>query len=74
MDAYSSFLARKLSEMIKEKREEYLRPLLQGRAADYPDYKARAAYLQALADVEEWLDQINAEEDKDGRGPFARAS
>jgi hypothetical protein len=74
MDATSVFLAKKLTEMIMEKQTEMLRPLIQGQASDFPDYKKRAGYLQALGDVMDWIEDISAEEDKEGRGPLARAS
>ena len=74
MDATSIFVARKLTEWIEDKRKEELRPLINGAAADFPDYKKRAGYLKALADVEEQIKRINAEEEDQGRGPFARAS
>jgi hypothetical protein len=74
MDATSVFLAKKLSEMIMEKQTEMLRPLIRGQAADFPDYKKRAGYLEALGDVMDWIEKISAEEDKEGRGPLARAS
>jgi hypothetical protein len=74
MDAMSIFVARKLHELIEAKEREMLRPLIQGSATDYPDYQKRAGYLRALGDVRTWIDEINAEEDDQGRGPFARAS
>lgn len=74
MDAMSVFVAKKLTEMIEAKQKEMLRPLIQGAATDFPDYQKRAGYLKALGDVIEWIDQINAEEDDQGRGPLARAS
>jgi hypothetical protein len=74
MDATSIFVARKLVELIEAKQKEMLRPLIQGAATDYPDYKKRAGYLAALEDVIKWIGEINAEEDDQGRGPFARAS
>jgi len=74
MDAYSNFLARKLTERIQEQQRSRLRVLIQGVAQDFPDYKFRAGYLQALTDVENWIGEINAEEDDQGRGPIARAS
>lgn len=74
MDAMSVFVARKLVEMIDAKQTEMLRPLIQGQAADFPDYQKRAGYLRALGDVRLWIDEINAEEDEQGRGPIARAS
>lgn len=73
MDATSIFVARKLTEMIDEKQRELLKPLIQGAAADFPDYKRRAGYLHALEDVKTWIAEIDAE-DEQGRGPFARAS
>lgn len=74
MDATSIFVARKLGEMIEAKQREMLRPLINGQATDYPDYQKRAGYLRALEDVKSWIDEISAEEDDQGRGPFARAS
>ena len=63
MDALSSFLGRKLLERIEARRAEYLRPLLNGQATDYPDYKGRVGYLKALADVEEMIEAIRLDED-----------
>jgi hypothetical protein len=60
--------------MIEAKQTEMLRPLIRGQAQDFPDYKKRAGYLEALGDVIEWIGEINAEEDNEGRGPLARAS
>jgi hypothetical protein len=74
MDASSIFLANKLVEMIEEKQKEMLRPLINGAATDFPDYQKRAGYLRALGDVINWIGEINAEEDSEGRGPLARAS
>jgi hypothetical protein len=74
VDATSIFVAKRLTQMIEEKQQAMLRPMIQGAAADFPDYKFRAGYLQALGHVIEWIGEINAEEDDQGRGPFARAS
>lgn len=63
MDAASIFLARKLIETIEEKQREMLRPLVRGQALDFPDYKKRAGYLEALSDVMGWIEQINTEEE-----------
>jgi hypothetical protein len=67
MDAGSLFLGRKLIERIESSRMEYLKPLINGQAADYPDYRARAAYLRALADVQRWISEIDAEEEERDR-------
>lgn len=64
MDAASIFLARKLIEIIEQKQQEMLRPLIRGQAVDYADYRKRAGYLEALGDVMGWIEQINAEEDE----------
>jgi|HubBroStandDraft_4_1064222.scaffolds.fasta_scaffold00193_9 hypothetical protein len=74
MDAMSIFVAKKLTERIEAKQKEMLRPLINGAAADFPDYKKRAGYLEALGHVLEWIEQIDNEEDDQGRGPLARAS
>jgi hypothetical protein len=74
MDATSIFLARKLTEIIEAKQQAMLRPLIQGAATDFPDYKKRAGYLEALGHVLEWIEEIDAAEDDQGRGPLARAS
>lgn len=74
MDAMSVFVAKKLTEMIEAKQKEMLRPLINGSATDFSDYQKRAGYLKALGDVIEWIDEINATEDDQGRGPLARAS
>lgn len=74
MDATSIFLSRRLTEIIEDKQRVMLRPLIQGQALDYSDYKKRAGYLEALGHVLEWINEISAEEDNHGRGPLARAS
>jgi hypothetical protein len=74
MDATSVFLANKLIERIEAKQKEMLRPLINGAATDFPDYKKRAGYLEALGHVIDWIGEISAEEDEHGRGPIARAS
>jgi hypothetical protein len=74
MDAMSIFVAKKLTERIEAKQKEMLRPLINGAAADFPDYKKRAGYLEALGHVLEWIEQIDNEEDDQGRGPLAAAS
>lgn len=74
MDAMSIFVAKRLTEMIEDKQREMLRPMIQGAAADFSDYKFRAGYLSALGHVLEWMGQIDNEEDEQGRGPLARAS
>jgi hypothetical protein len=70
MDAWSNFLGRKLSEQIQLRREEYLRPLILGQATDYPDYKQRTGYLNALADVERMMAEIKTDEDRKLDGAF----
>jgi hypothetical protein len=69
MDALSNFLGRELVKRIEEKRTAYLAPLIGGQAADYPDYRARASYLRALADVLTMIEDINLEEH---HGPFSQ--
>jgi hypothetical protein len=74
MDAMSIFVAKKLTEMIEDKQREMLRPMIQGAAADFSDYKFRAGYLSALGHVLKWIEEIDNQEDDEGRGPLARAS
>jgi hypothetical protein len=71
MDALSNFLGRELMKRIETKREEMLKPLVMGQAADYPDYRARAAYLKALADVHKMIEDIDLDGDRRPDG-FAR--
>lgn len=55
-------------EMIEAKQAEMQKPLLQGQAIDYPDYRARAGYLRGLADVVSWMMEITmADNEKDIR-------
>lgn len=70
MDAASNFLGRKLKEGLALKREEMLRPLLNGSATDYADYKNRVGYLKALVDVEEMIAAISLAEDRRVYGAF----
>lgn len=70
MDAMSNFLGRKLTEAIRARREEFMRPLLSGQASDYPDYKARTGYLKALADIEQMIVAVSADEDRRLHGAF----
>jgi hypothetical protein len=56
MDAMSIFVAKKLTERIEAKQKEMLRPMIQGAAADFPDYKFRAGYLSALGHVLKWIE------------------
>ena len=67
-----SYLAGKLIEEIAKLREEYLRPLINGQATDYPDYKARTGYLKALHDFEQLIIRISGEEDRRIHGSFGR--
>jgi hypothetical protein len=70
MDMVSAILGRKLLEEIAHLREEYLRPLVNGQASDYPDYKARTGYLKALYDFEQMIVRISSEEDRRLHGSF----
>jgi hypothetical protein len=70
MDMVSGLLARKLMEEIGHLREEYLRPLVNGQASDYPDYKSRTGYLKALHDFEQMIKRISNEEDRRVHGSF----
>jgi hypothetical protein len=70
MDGPSSILGRKLMDEIAQLREEYLRPLVNGQASDYPDYKSRTGYLKALHDFEQTIIRISAEDDRRLHGAF----
>lgn len=63
LDASSLYFGRRLLEMIQEKQLEMQKPLLSGAALDYPDYKDRAGYLRALANVVSWMEKISLEEE-----------
>ena len=69
MDAASLYFGRRLMEMIEDKQAEMQKPLLQGQAIDYPDYRARAGYLRGLADVVSWMTQITLEDEDKGIRP-----
>jgi hypothetical protein len=64
------YLAGKLMVGIAIKREEMLRPLLNGSATDYADYKHRVGYLKALADVEALIEETSKQEDRRLYGAF----
>jgi hypothetical protein len=70
MDGPSTILGRKLMEEIAHLREEYLRPLVNGQASDYPDYKSRTGYLKALHDFEQMIVRISGEEERRLHGAF----
>jgi hypothetical protein len=64
VDAASLYFGRRLMDLIAEKQAEMMKPLLQGRATDYPDYKDRAGYLRGLSDVVKWMEMITMEDEK----------
>jgi hypothetical protein len=64
MDAASIYFGRKLMEMIRDKQAEMTKPLVNGQAIDYPDYRARAGYLKGLADVAAWMETITLEDEE----------
>ena len=72
MDPISAMLGRRLMEEIGKLREEYLRPLVNGQASDYPDYKSRTGYLKALHDFEQLIVRILDEDDRRLHGAFGR--
>lgn len=63
MDAASVHFGRRLVEIIRAKQSEMSKPLLMGQALDYPDYRARAGYLRALADVISWMEKVSMEDE-----------
>lgn len=67
MDATSVWLGQYLTQRIQEQREARLATLVNGAAADFADYKARAAYLAALNDVEKWMTEARLDADDDRR-------
>jgi hypothetical protein len=64
MDAASIYFGRKLMEMIRDKQAEMTKPLVNGQAIDYPDYRARAGYLKGLAEVVAWMETITLEDEE----------
>lgn len=69
MDSASLYFGRRLMDMIQEKQAEMRKPLLQGQAIDYPDYRARAGYLTGLADVVRWMESITLEDEEKWPSP-----
>lgn len=67
-------LGRALKGKIQALREEYLKPLVNGQASDYPDYKARTGYLKALKDFEKLIDDFNADDERQVYGAFGSIS
>jgi len=51
-------LAGQLAEKLRERRDQKGAELVAGLAADYADYRARAAYIEALNDVLGEMDTI----------------
>jgi hypothetical protein len=68
LDAASLYFGRRLMELIRDKQAEMQKPLLLGQAIDYPDYRGRAGYLRALAEVVNWMEAITLE-DENTHGP-----
>lgn len=68
LDAASTVLGRELTKLIEEKQASLLPVLLRGHAADYADYKDRAAYLRGLNDVLSWINEITFKDE--AHGPF----
>ncbi len=56
-------------DVIEEKQAEMRKPLLEGRAIDYPDYRARAGYLTGLADVVKWMKEITLKDEEKWPSP-----
>jgi hypothetical protein len=64
LDAASLYFGRRLMDMIREKQTALTKPLLQGQAIDFPDYKQRAGELRAYDQVVRWMEDITMEDEK----------
>jgi hypothetical protein len=64
MDAASVYFRHRLGTLIEEKQTEMMKRLMQGVAVDFADYKERAGYLKGLADVIDWMNQINMQDEQ----------
>jgi hypothetical protein len=66
LDAASLHFGRRLMDLIREREAVRREPLLMGQATDFADYKFKAGYLRALADVVGFMDGITMEDDNKG--------
>jgi hypothetical protein len=64
LDAASVYFGHRLLDLIHEKQAEMMKKLMQGVAVDFADYKDRAGYLRALADVVTMMEQITMADEK----------
>ena len=63
MDATSNWLGRHLLQRIQDARASKLDPLIAGKLQDFAAYKASAAYLEALDDLEDWIKDARLDAD-----------
>ena len=61
MDAFESEFARRLMAKIVDEQNGRSTVILSGKAETFDDYKAKAAYLQALRDVQKWMNEVRDE-------------
>jgi hypothetical protein len=64
LDAASVFFGRRLLELIHERQATWQKPLLMGQMADFAEYKDRAGYLRALADVVKMMESITMQDEE----------
>jgi hypothetical protein len=73
IDAFESEFARRLTDKLVEEQKGRMIPILSGTLETYEVYKAKCAYLQALRNVREWMeeirDQLSQPEDKPSHEP-----
>lgn len=73
MDAFESGFSRRLQDRIGRALQEHADVLVTGRAVTFEEYKAKAAYIEALRDVNQWCEEVRKEmvqgEDTERRVP-----
>jgi len=66
MDAWSGYLARELHRRIGERRADWARVLIEGRAIDHADYRHKVGYVRGLDDAIAILEDIKSQDEKEG--------
>ena len=67
MDSMSTWFARKLDAELTKVAEERINWLSSGAAQDYPQYRERVGYLQAIGDVRKIADEVASSFGKETR-------